>query len=123
MERCLARRRFGRKQQNLGKRGDLTTTPIDRQGISVGQLCLLKSPFLLRQLMLRPTMDTLLAMMSVLLSFLLTMRTWARARAALQLEVLALRHQLQVLHRTRPRRLRLAKADRHDLKCADWRAD
>jgi len=60
MERCLARRRFGRKQRNLGKRGDLTATPIDRQGISVGQLCLLKSPFLLRQLMLRPTMDTLL---------------------------------------------------------------
>jgi len=30
-------------------------------------------------------------MMSVLLSFLLTLRTWARSRAALQLEVLALR--------------------------------
>jgi putative transposase len=51
-------------------------------------------------------------MMSVLLSFLLTLRTWAHSRAALQLEVLALRHQLQVLQRTRPRRLRLAKADR-----------
>jgi hypothetical protein len=36
----------------------------------------------------------------------------ARSRAALQLEVLALRHQLQVLQRTRPRRLRLAKMDR-----------
>ena len=51
-------------------------------------------------------------MMSVLLSLLLTLRTWARSRAALQLEVLALRHQLQVLQRSRPRRLRLAKADR-----------
>src|SRR6202158_5510309 len=51
-------------------------------------------------------------MMSVLVSLLLTFRTWARSRAALQLEVLALRHQLQVLQRTRPRRLRLAKADR-----------
>jgi hypothetical protein len=51
-------------------------------------------------------------MMSVLLSLLLTLRTWARSRAALQLEVLALRHQLQVLQRTRPRRLRLAKTDR-----------
>jgi hypothetical protein len=51
-------------------------------------------------------------MMSVLLSFLLTLRTWAHSRAALQLEVLALRHQLQVLHRTRPRGLRLTKADR-----------
>ena len=50
--------------------------------------------------------------MSVLLSLLVTLRTWARSRAALQLEVLALRHQLQVLQRTRPRRLRLAKADR-----------
>ena len=57
-------------------------------------------------------MDTLLSMMSVLLSLLLTLRTSARSRAALQLEVLALRHQLQVLQRSRPRRLRLAKADR-----------
>ena len=51
-------------------------------------------------------------MISVLLSLLLTLRTWVRSRAALQIEVLALRHQLQVLHRSRPRRLRLAKADR-----------
>jgi hypothetical protein len=36
-------------------------------------------------------------MLSVLVSLLLTLRTWARSRAALQLEVLALRHQLQVL--------------------------
>jgi putative transposase len=50
--------------------------------------------------------------MSLLLSLLLTLRTWARSRAALQVEVLALRHQLQVLQRSRPRRLRLAKADR-----------
>jgi transposase InsO family protein len=50
--------------------------------------------------------------MSVLLSFLLTLRTCARSRAALQLEVLALRHQLQVLHRSRHRRVRLAKTDR-----------
>src|SRR3981189_2258861 len=49
--------------------------------------------------------------MSVLLSFALTLRTWARSRAALQLEVLALRHQLQVLQRSR-RRIRLVKADR-----------
>ena len=50
--------------------------------------------------------------MSVLLSLLLTLRTWARSRAALQLEVLALRHQLHVLQRNRPRRLRLEKPDR-----------
>src|ERR1700704_6530451 len=51
-------------------------------------------------------------MIPVLFSLLLTLRTWAHSRAALQLEVLALRHQLQVLQRTRPRRLRLARADR-----------
>src|ERR1700720_4243527 len=51
-------------------------------------------------------------MMSVLVSLLQTLRTWARSRAALQLELLALRHQLNVLQRSRPRRLQLAKADR-----------
>src|SRR5450759_3905498 len=51
-------------------------------------------------------------MVSVLLSLLLTLQGSARSRAALQLEVLALRHQLRVLQRTRPRRLRRAKADR-----------
>ncbi len=50
--------------------------------------------------------------MSVLVSLLLTLRTAARSRAELQLEMLALRHQLQVLRRTRPRRVRLAKTDR-----------
>jgi putative transposase len=53
-----------------------------------------------------------LAMISVLVALLLTLRTWARSRAALQLEILALRHQLQVLQRTRPHRVRLAKTDR-----------
>lgn len=62
--------------------------------------------------MLRPTWIRFRSMMSVLLSLLLTVRTWAHSRAALQLEVLALRHQRQVLQRTRPRRLQLAKADR-----------
>ena len=51
-------------------------------------------------------------MMSVLVSFLMTLRTSVRSRVALQLEVLALRHQLQVLQRTRPRRLRLTNVDR-----------
>jgi hypothetical protein len=51
-------------------------------------------------------------MMSMLLSVLLTLRTWAHSRAVLQLEILALRHQLQVLQRTRPRRVRLGKTDR-----------
>jgi putative transposase len=51
-------------------------------------------------------------MTSVLRSLLLTLRTLARSRAALHLEILALRHQLHVLQRTRPRRVRLAKTDR-----------
>ena len=46
--------------------------------------------------------------MSALPSLLLTLRTLARSRAGLQLEILALRHQ-QVLQRTRSRRLRLTK--------------
>ena len=51
-------------------------------------------------------------MVSVLLSLLLTLRTLARSRAALHLEILALRHQLDVLQRTRPQRVRLARPDR-----------
>ena len=51
-------------------------------------------------------------MMSILGSLRLTVRDCLRSRAALQFEVLALRHQLQVRERSRPRRLRLSKADR-----------
>jgi putative transposase len=51
-------------------------------------------------------------MTSVLRSLLLTLRGGAQSRAALHLEVLALRHQLQVLQRSRPRRSRLVMADR-----------
>src|SRR6185295_18077309 len=51
-------------------------------------------------------------MISVVVSALLTVRSCLRSRAALQLEVLALRHQLQALNRTRPRRLQLVAADR-----------
>jgi putative transposase len=51
-------------------------------------------------------------MTSVLISVLAMLRGVARSRAALHVEVLALRHQLQVLQRSRPRRLHLAKADR-----------
>jgi putative transposase len=51
-------------------------------------------------------------MTSVLISTLAVLRGLIRSRAALHLEVLALRHQLLVLQRSRPRRLRLANADR-----------
>jgi putative transposase len=51
-------------------------------------------------------------MISVLRSVFRTLRTVARSRAALHLEILALRHQLDVLQRTRPQRIRLAETDR-----------
>jgi hypothetical protein len=51
-------------------------------------------------------------MTSVLISILTMLRGVLRSRAALHLEILALRHQLQVLQRPRPRRLRLTTMDR-----------
>jgi len=59
-------------------------------------------------------------MMSVLISALATLQGLIRSRAALHLEVLALRHQLQVVQRSRPRRLRLAK--RTDASGRGWHA-
>ena len=50
-----------------------------------------------------------MAMMRLLF---LTMRDLARSRARLQVELLAVRHQLHVLERTRPRRVRLSALDR-----------
>jgi putative transposase len=51
-------------------------------------------------------------MRSVLVSLVLTLRSSVRSRADLQLEMLALRHQLQVLQRSRAARLPLTPADR-----------
>ena len=51
-------------------------------------------------------------MLSVLMAFLRTARVSLRSRAALQFEILALRHQLQVLERSRPSRVRLTRSDR-----------
>lgn len=48
----------------------------------------------------------------MLISLLLTLRDSLRARAALQFEILALRHQLHVLERSRARRPRLTRLDR-----------
>ena len=48
-------------------------------------------------------------MTSVLISVLATLRGVVRSRAALHLEILALRHQLHVLQRSQPRRLRLSE--------------
>jgi hypothetical protein len=62
--------------------------------------------------MLLAALGTLLLHVSVPLSLLLTFRTLASSRAALHLEILALRHQLDVLQRTRSQRVRLARTDR-----------
>src|SRR6266516_3129439 len=51
-------------------------------------------------------------MLAVLISLFQTVRLSLRSRAVLQLEILALRHQLQVLQRSRRRRVRLSQADR-----------
>ena len=76
------------------------------------RVCLLKTPFALPALMLRPSEDRLPPMMSVLVSLLLTVRACMRSRAVVQLEVLALRHQIHVLERSRSPRVGLSRADR-----------
>jgi transposase InsO family protein len=62
--------------------------------------------------MLSWLLDTLRDMTSVLVSFVLTLRDSLRSRAAVQIEMLALRHQLRVLERSRPPRVRLTRLDR-----------
>jgi putative transposase len=66
-------------------------------------------------------------MRSVIVSLLLTLRGSLRNRAALQLEILALRHQLHVVNRSRLQRVRLPRADRLlwvwlSKRWNDWRA-
>jgi putative transposase len=51
-------------------------------------------------------------MLSVFMAILQTARLSLRSRAALQLEILALRHQLQVVQRSRRQRVSLTQADR-----------
>ena len=50
--------------------------------------------------------------MPIVVSVLLSLRSLVRSRTALHLEILALRHQLHVLERSRQPRLRLTAADR-----------
>jgi putative transposase len=51
-------------------------------------------------------------MLAALISVLLTLRDCLRARAALHVELLALRHQIHLLSRSRPPRPRLTPTDR-----------
>lgn len=65
-------------------------------------------------------------MRDVLISLLAGLASSLRTRASLQLEILALRHQLGILHRTERRRLRLRTSDRFLWALllrfwADWR--
>jgi len=55
---------------------------------------------------------SLRSVMPIVVAVILSLRSLIRARAAMQLEILALRHQLQVLERSRQPRLRLTAADR-----------
>jgi putative transposase len=71
-----------------------------------------KIPNVLPSMMFERSLDTLRFVISVLVSLVLTARSCLRSRVALHLEVLALRHELQVLNRSRPRRWQLVTADR-----------
>jgi len=58
------------------------------------------------------TSNNLRSVMPIVVSVLLSLRSLVRSRAALHLEILALRHQLQILERSRRPRLRLTAVDR-----------
>jgi len=71
-----------------------------------------KTSYILALLNLSLRTDRLTCDAAVLIPVFAVLRGVMRSRVALHLEVLALRHQRQVLERSRPRRVRLAKADR-----------
>ena len=76
------------------------------------ELSLPNTQFTFERLMLRPSVDTLPHHGAVLLSLLASLRDAVRPRAVLQAEVLALRHQLLVLQRSRRPRIRLGDVER-----------
>src|ERR1700716_4133861 len=66
-------------------------------------------------------------MSSLISALLVTLSSVCRSRAALQIEILALRHQLAVLHRSARKRPRLSPADRmlwawFSRVWSDWRS-
>jgi hypothetical protein len=75
-------------------------------------LCLPETPYALCRLRLRAFSDSLQAMSSVVVSLLHSLRFTVRSRGSLHLEIIALRHQLAVVHRSRRPRLRLTSVDR-----------
>jgi hypothetical protein len=58
------------------------------------------------------TITVCVKMAALLVAFCAALRATVRSRVELELELLALRHQLAVLQRDRPRRLRLCRTDR-----------
>jgi hypothetical protein len=76
------------------------------------QLSLTENTLVVVVLMLSWLLDTLRALTSVLVSFVLSLRDSLRSRAAVRIEMLALRHQLRVLERSRRPRVRLTRLDR-----------
>src|SRR5262245_34071815 len=66
-------------------------------------------------------------MLTAFLPAIVSIRSWFRTRASLQVEILALRHQIAVLRRSQHRRLRLNSADRLlwvwlSRLCSQWRS-
>ena len=51
-------------------------------------------------------------MLTAFIAVIVSIRSWFRTRASLQVEILALRHQIAVLKRSQLHRLRLNSADR-----------
>src|SRR5215467_1750265 len=63
------------------------------------------------------------AMFAIILSLLCSIRQGFRTRAAIQAEILALRHQLLVLQRSaRARKVRLTASDRLSRLWREWRS-
>ena len=67
---------------------------------------------MLRRLRFRAFSDSLQVVPSVAVSLLHSLRFLVQSRASLHLEIIALRHQLAVVNRSRRPRLRLTSVDR-----------
>ena len=79
--------------------------------LALPRLWLPRTSYMLRRLRLRAFSDSL-QLCAVVLSLLHSLRFVVRSRASLHLEIIALRHQLAVVHRSRRPRLRFTSADR-----------
>jgi hypothetical protein len=83
-----------------------------RRAILLNRLWLLKTPKALESLAITMARHSVSGMMAFLSRLSSELACRFRSRAELELEVIALRHQLAVLRRQRPGRTRLCLADR-----------